>query len=314
VLALALATTGCVTTQVERIGADDGSDVCRPQRAALDQTGDYFAEDMVKGAVVGAVGGAIAGALLGGRNAGRGALIGAAVGAGAGAAGGYWVAKQRQEQSVQRLAASVGDDLARENAQIDSTQIAFDALVACRRAEAARIRASLATGSIDRAQATRMMAEVRARHDADLRLAQQISQKIDERSTSFAFANDQLNPRPHRVRRTATIHAEPNARSAVLGSLRAGRSVPAAREDDDWMRVDAPAGGYGYVAAAALAEARPQAGPASRPAARPRPRPTSGDPDRTRVATETSTNLAKRDRFERSVQTAQSSGSAFELS
>ncbi|MGE0723546.1 MAG: SH3 domain-containing protein [Alphaproteobacteria bacterium] len=318
-LAVALATAGCVTTEAQRIGADDGSDVCRPQRAALDQTGDFFAEDMVKGALIGAIGGAIGGALLSRGNRGTGALIGAVVGAGAGAAGGYWVAKQRQEQNAQRLAASVGEDLSRENAQIDSTQLAFDQLVQCRRNEAARVRASLASGSISRPQAVTMMAGVRARYEEDIRLAQQISQKISERSTNFQFANDQLNPAPHRVRTTTPIRAEPGARAAIIGSLPAGRTVEAAREDDEWMRVTTEAG-QGYVASSALTPVPTVAQPAPRPQQgrpAPPPRPTqtaSRDPDRRRVATETSTNLAKRDQFQRSVQTAQSGASAFELS
>ena len=324
-MAVALSTVGCVTTEAQRIGADDGTDVCRPQRVALDQTGDFFGEDMVKGAVIGAVGGAIAGALLGGRNAGRGALIGAIAGGAAGVAGGYFVAKQRQEANAQRLAASVGDDLSRENAQIDSTQLAFDQLVQCRRNEAARIRAALASGSLSRPQAVVMMSDVRNRYLEDIRIAQTISQKIGERSTNFQFANDQINPQPYRVRVTAPLRAEPNPRASIIGSLPAGQTIEAAREDDSWMRVQT-AGGVGYVPSDTLTLVQPMAAqPAPRPQAqgqapaqpapRPRPTPVAGrEPERQRVASETSTNLAKRDQFQRSVQTAQAGTSAFELS
>ncbi|MCO6419005.1 hypothetical protein JYK14_23010, partial [Siccirubricoccus sp. KC 17139] len=69
---------GCVTTREGRIGADDGTDSCRPQVVALDSTGNFFAEDILRGAAIGAVGGAALGAIAGGDW--RSALIGAAAG------------------------------------------------------------------------------------------------------------------------------------------------------------------------------------------------------------------------------------------
>jgi len=77
---------GCVTTQEQRIGAADPADQCRPFVVALDSSGNFFAEDIIKGAVIGASGGAILGGILGGNV--RGAAIGAATGAIAGAAAG----------------------------------------------------------------------------------------------------------------------------------------------------------------------------------------------------------------------------------
>ncbi|MCC7274888.1 MAG: hypothetical protein IT561_19640 [Alphaproteobacteria bacterium] len=322
-LTAALVLPGC-TTQSMRIGADDGSDVCRPQRVALDSTGDYFAEDMVKGAAIGAVAGGILGAVTGGRNAGRNALIGAAIGAAAGAAGGYWASKMQQEQSRDRLYASVASDLSRENQQLDATQVAFDRLVDCRRNEAARIRSAVATGAMSRPQGAQQMAEVRRRYEEDIQIAQRISGRVSERSANFQFANEQINPQPYHVQYRTPIRARPDMSAGAMGTLQPGSTVYAAREDDSWMRVE-QSSGPGFVPMDALAayaapspSPAPSAGPARpaprRPAAAPPPPPRRADPQQREVATATSTNLAKRDQFQRSVQTAQANTNAFELS
>jgi len=260
---------GC-TTQNERIGSDDGSDRCRPQRVALDSTGNYFAEDMIKGAAIGAVSGALLGALTGGSNAGRNALIGGAAGAAVGAAGGYWASLQQQNKDQASLLTSISNDLSRENDQIDKTQLAFAQLNDCRRDEANRVRADLAAGRLTRPQAEQAMIGVKARAAEDLRIARQINTKIEERSANFQFANEQVNP-------------------------------PA----------PAPA-----PVAAAPAPAAPSRAPAQ---AAPRPAPQQAapqpprDPQKAQVAQATSTNLAKREQFSQSLQTAQANQSAFEL-
>ncbi len=188
-----LALPGC-TTQNERIGSDDGSDRCRPQRVALDSTGNYFAEDIIKGAAIGAVGGALLGALTGGSNAGRNALIGGVAGAAAGAAGGYWASLQQQNKDQATLLTNISNDLSRENDQIDKTQLAFAQLSDCRRDEANRLRADLAAGRLTRPQAEQAMAGVKARAVEDLRIARQINAKLEERGANFQFANEQVNP------------------------------------------------------------------------------------------------------------------------
>ena len=190
-ICIALALPGC-STQNQRIGADDGSDVCRPQRVALDSTGNFFGEDIVKGAAIGAVGGGLLGALAGG-NA-RSALIGATAGAVAGAAGGYWLARQKQASDQASLYQNVYSDLSRENASIDQTQLAFNQLTDCRQAEAFRIRQGVRAGTLDRPQAQALMAQVRGRSMVDLQIAQSINTRIQQRSSDFAFANAQINP------------------------------------------------------------------------------------------------------------------------
>ncbi|CAK0758352.1 Gly-zipper_YMGG domain-containing protein [Azospirillaceae bacterium] len=182
---------GC-TTQAERIGADDGSDACRSHKVALDSTGNFFAEDMVKGAAVGAIGGALAGALIGGDL--KSAAIGAAAGAALGAAGGYWQHLQQQEKDQAVLTRTVLSDLERENAQIDKSQLAFNQLIGCRKNEAKRIKNDLRANRISRAVAEDRMDSLRQQFESDLKLARMIDENIEKRSENFLFANEQLNP------------------------------------------------------------------------------------------------------------------------
>lgn len=187
---IALALPGC-STQSQRIGADDGSDVCRRQRVALDSTGDFFAEDIVKGAAIGAAIGGLSG-LLAGRNT-RSALLGGVAGGALGAAGGYWKARQQQASDQASLYRTISSDIQRDNASIDKTQLAFNQLVDCRRSEASRVRGDLSAGHLNRAQAQAAMAAVRERSLGDLRIAQAINDKIQERGNDFTFANNQLS-------------------------------------------------------------------------------------------------------------------------
>ncbi len=109
---------GCVSTQAGRIGADDGRDACRAYVVQLDSTGDFYAEDILRGAAVGAGTGAIAGGLLAAMTGRRGSdiLAGAAIGALAGGViggtAGYIQARQRQSQNQGALVQAVGGDLA----------------------------------------------------------------------------------------------------------------------------------------------------------------------------------------------------------
>jgi uncharacterized protein YcfJ len=188
-LCFVLVLPGCSTLN-QQFASDDPNDVCRSERAGLRSTGDYFAQDILAGAAVGAVGGGLIGALAGG-NA-RSAAIGALAGGALGALGGYWKARQQQYSDQASLYRTVYGDIQRDNQSIDRTQVAFNRLVACRRNEAARIRADLRAGRIPRDQAASEMAAVRARGDDDLRLAQSISGHIQERSNDFSYASSQV--------------------------------------------------------------------------------------------------------------------------
>lgn len=186
-----LVAAGC-TTQSQRIGADDGSDACRVHKVALDSTGDFFAEDMVKGAAVGALGGALMGGLIGGDW--KSAAIGAAAGAVAGAATGYYQHLQQQKQDQAVLYNTVLSDLEKENAQIDQAQRAFNQLVGCRNNEANKIRADLKAGVITRPVAEARMATLRGQYQGDIKLARLVNENMTKRSANFEFANEQINP------------------------------------------------------------------------------------------------------------------------
>lgn len=244
---------GC-TTQSSRIGADDGSDVCHRQRVTLDSTGNYFGEDIVKGAAAGAVGGALAGLLIGG-NA-RSALIGAAAGGVLGAAGGYWSARSQQNQDQASLYRTVSSDIERDNAMIDKTQLAFNQLTDCRQQEANRIKTDYRLGRLARPQAEALMTDVRRRSSDDLVIARATDKRIQGRSADFQFANEQVNPGATQTATYASARRRPTRPNAQYA---------------------APAGTAAAVQAA------------------------------------TSTNLAKRDQFTRSIDQAQARQTSFEL-
>jgi uncharacterized protein YcfJ len=245
---------GC-STQGQRIGVDDGLDLCRRELVLLDSTGDYFAEDIVKGALIGAVGGGALGALAGGSS--RDALIGALAGATAGAAAGYLKARQDQSRDQASLYLSVSNDIRRENASIDKTQLAFNQLLDCRQRSADRIKVDVRAGRLPRTVRQAQMADVRSRRDNDLLVARTISQRIQDRASNYEIAANQVAPAPV-----------------------PGRSPQPIRQ-------------------------------ATSPQATTTPLQSASASD---VRAATSTNLAKRDQFNRSIQTAQAQPSAFELS
>ena len=202
-----LVAAGC-TTQSQRIGADDGSDACRAYKVALDSTGDFFAEDMVKGAAIGALGGALMGGLISG--SWQGAAVGAAVGAAAGAAAGYYEHVQQQNKDQAVLYNTVLSDLEKENAQIDKAQLAFNQLVACRNNESNKVRTSLKAGTLSRPEAEARMATLRSQYQADIKLAQLVNENMTKRSANFEFANEKINPGTT----TAVAEATPQAPAA----------------------------------------------------------------------------------------------------
>lgn len=245
---------GC-STQGQRIGSDDGSDVCRRELVALDSTGDYFAEDIVKGALIGGVAGGAIGVLAG--KSSKDALIGALAGATAGAAAGYLKARQDQAQDQASLYLSVSNDIRRENASIDKTQLAFNQLLDCRQRSADRIKADLRSGRITRPMAEVQIEDVRRRRVNDLSVAHTINQRIQDRASNFEIAANQVAPAPVAGRPPQPIRPATSAQASTAPLQSAS----------------------------------------------------AGD-----VRSATSTNLAKRDQFSRTIQTAESKPSAFELS
>ena len=195
-----------------------GRDACRAQLVALDSTGNFFGEDIMRGAAVGAVGGAVLGGLLaaatGRRGSGvlAGAAIGAAAGGIAGAAAGYYNARQRQATDQASLNRRSPATSRRENAQIDRTQLAFDQLMDCRFGTAQRIRADLSHRPHQPPQAEAQMAAAAHPDPADIQLG----------------AGDQ-RPDRHARRPSSTPRSRPwppASSSSVLAARASAAAVP----------------------------------------------------------------------------------------
>ncbi|WP_439577656.1 YMGG-like glycine zipper-containing protein [Elioraea sp.] len=306
---------GCVTTQAQRIGPDDPADTCRQYVVALDSTGNFFAEDMIKGALIGAVGGAVLGGLFGG---GRGSAIaiGAATGAAAGAATGYIYALQQQSRDQAVLAGRVSTDLSKENAEIDRTQLAFDQLSDCRFRQAQAVRADVAAGRLTRDQGQARLAQLRGWWNRDIALARQINEKMATRGAEYETAAETLSPGtkdviaqqkaappPRRavVRRATPVLLRPDPAAPQVAALGAREQVTVARSQGSYALVETSAGARGYAPAGTLQVE----GRAPTRAAQP-----AGSDVRGLAAT----NVAKRDNFATSVQVAEAAtGSGFEL-
>lgn len=205
VMVLALVLPGCVTTREDRIGVNDGSDACYQYRVALDSTGDFYAEDMLKGALVGAVAGAATGALA--RGDVTGALVGAAAGAALGSLGGYWNSKMKQgrEQAV----LGVLSDLDAENQNLGKTQRALDQLVNCRRAEIARVKGDFKAKRITRNDAELRLATIRSQLEKDHEIANKINANVVKRRDEFVNAADNISPGSAAQIRAGAVAAKP---------------------------------------------------------------------------------------------------------
>src|SRR5437879_8922092 len=106
---LGLSLSGCAQQGGIAASSTSSDDVCRPQRLALDDSQQFFAGDIVKGALIGAAGGALTGFLLGGD--GRSAALGALAGGVTGGAVGYWSSLQNQGGSRNDLISRMVDDM-----------------------------------------------------------------------------------------------------------------------------------------------------------------------------------------------------------
>lgn len=310
----------CVSTRAARIGGDDG-DACRTQLVALDSTGNFFGEDILRGAAVGAVSGALLGGLLavatGQRGGGiaAGAAIGAVGGGVVGGTAGYLSARQQQATDQASLSMAVAGDLAAENAQLDRTQIAFDQLMDCRFRTADQVRLDVQSGRIARPQASAAMDNIRARTQRDIQLAQTINGQIARRGAEFDTAIDTLAPdvkqaaaRPVRAipaqpRRTVKLYLRPDAGSPEVAQLPARERVTLRPARNGYAQVETSSGLRGYAVAQSFPEARNLG---ARPATA-----DAGD-----VRSLAASNIARRDNFAESVGTAErltAQGQGFEL-
>ncbi len=318
---------GCVSTRQARIGGNDGMDSCRGQLVALDSTGDFFAEDILKGAAIGAVGGAALGAAIGGNW--RGALIGAAAGAATGAAGGYLAALQSRSRDQAQLNASLASDLSRENAQLDRTQAAFNQLMDCRFNRAQQVREAFRLNRLPKDVAEAQMAALRARTGRDIELARSVDQRIGARGAEFDTATETVSPGV----KTATLAAKaqapivaaqprapvvlrlrPDPGAPEIGRLSARQAVQLRPAAPGYAQVQTPSGqqvGYADTGAFTTAGARGAAVPV-RLAAVPSGLAVSGASDDVRSLA--ASNIARRENFTDTVATAErAAGGGFEL-
>lgn len=317
---------GCVSTQLGRIGPDDGRDVCRAYVVQLDSTGDFYAEDILRGAAVGAGLGALGGLAIGlatGRRGGdlaAATAIGAVAGGVAGGVGGYIQARQRQAANQGALVQAVGGDLTNENRQLEATQLAFNQLVDCRVNAAKQIRGDVQAGRISMPQGMALMAYQRDLMRRDVALAQQINQKIGTRGAEFDSAIETIAPgtkqqmaarrtvaaRPTTARVSAPIRIRPDAGAAEIGQLSRSESVTVTPAEGSFARVETSSGVVGYVPASAVG-VRGLGSPTAAAGGR------GGDGEFRQLA---ATNIARRDSFTESVETADrlAQGQGFELS
>ncbi|HEV2677055.1 MAG TPA: SH3 domain-containing protein [Aliidongia sp.] len=311
---------GGLNTQSSRIGSDDGSDSCRPQLVALDSTGDFYGESILKGAVIGGLLGAATGALI--SKDAKGAAIGAAAGVAAGAAAGYWSALRQQQQDQAGMFTQVQGDLTRENAQIDKTQLAFDQLMDCRFRQARMINDSYTAHQIDRTTAVAQMAVVRQHAQRDLALAKQIDTQIAQRGQQFDVAADNLAPsstpafvsaeavpaKPATVRRAGTLKLRPDPAAPDIGQVAAKEPVKVTVKRGDYALVETGAGVRGYTPVSDLQQGN---GSRSVPVSVPSAPAVSNGSD---VRTLDGSNAARRDAFSQSVAVSQTAvASGFEV-
>ncbi len=316
----------CVTTREGRIGADDGSDACRTQVVALDSTGDFYGEEIIRGAAIGAASGALIGGLLAAATGRRGSdvLAGAAIGAVAGGAiggsAGYLSARQQQAADQASLNRAIATDLAAENASLDRTQLAFDQLMDCRFATAQRIRQDLQSGRLTRPQAEAMMGNVRARTQRDIQLAQTINGRIGSRGAQFDTAIDTVapgvkdqvlagarvsNPVPAQTRAAVPLKLRPDGASPEIAQVSARERVTLRPASNGFALVETSSGLRGYAPAGAFPEARTLGSRPAVPAV-------ANDGD---VRSLAASNVARRDNFSESVGNAErlAQGQGFEL-
>lgn len=194
VCASTLLLSSCVTTQSGRIGTNDGSDVCRPYLEAMDATGDYFAEDMLKGAALGALTGALIGGLT--TQDAKGAAIGAVAGAAAGGAGGYFIKKRQQDTDKRILYTSIRDDLDRDLAKGNEAVLSIKKLSDCRTDALAAVARDYKAGKIDTAQAKQRWRTLLDQRKRDVDLAEAMSKEMLTRAKEFENAATQLTQMP----------------------------------------------------------------------------------------------------------------------
>lgn len=100
-------------------------------------------------------------------------------------------AQGRLAAQFEEAITSLVSNLQEDTAQIRDTQMAFDALVDCRKAEAAQIRSEYARGRIGFETAQARMADVGRKFEEELAYARSINEQFEERAESFQVSRRQ---------------------------------------------------------------------------------------------------------------------------
>lgn len=187
----------CLLSGCSSLGGytDDKNDICYSWRSQLRQSEHYYAQSIIEGAAIGGAVGAgagVIGALITGGDVGKGALIGGLTGLVAGGVGGYYNAKQKDIADQQALARSVRSDIMTANGEIDRTSIAFAGLRDCRFAAAQKVKNEFRTGRITKDQAMKQLDELRKLFDEDIKMAQELGMKMNERLTEYQEASNKI--------------------------------------------------------------------------------------------------------------------------
>jgi Skp family chaperone for outer membrane proteins len=305
----ACAGQGTGTTPVSTLGADDGTDACRPQVEQFDRDAAFFAGPIFAGAAV--IG---AGGVLGSRPGLIGGLVWAASSAVAAAATASYI-EERQRQAAGDAAAlttAVASDIEQENTNLAQTQRALDSVTDCRLREARRVQEAARAGEIQRQEAAARLAALRQQAERDLALSQQVQQRIQARTAEIGTGLDVVvpgartapPPPPPRVAarpaQPVRLQAAPLPAAAPVAELPARQPVQVVpTRNPEFVAVETPAGErLGYASAAVFTIPPAQTRAVSMPAA-------AGTADAARLRTLVATNIARRENFTASVNDLQ---------
>ena len=137
-------------------------------------------------------------------------------------------AQQRLATQFDEAITSLVSNLREDTAQIQDSQIAFEALVECRKAEADLIRSSYNRGQIRFETAQMEMAEVRDRFTEELAYARSINEQFAERADEFNVTRRQA--RQSAVTRGASEDALDSADMEADEALASNQRARAASE------------------------------------------------------------------------------------
>lgn len=175
-LAQSMSITGCVSSQEARIGPNDGSDVCYPQRIALDETRGLFAGGIMQSILSGDASAAtkITEAILSSLDSG-------------------FFSKLMQEQGRDKALENAAAGAKKENENLKRTQAAMDALTKCRKDEIKTVKADYRAKRISKKEGEQRLAAIRTRMDRDYEIAQAINADITKRGGEYKMALGEAN-------------------------------------------------------------------------------------------------------------------------